>query len=172
MNAGFIPANVWVHDMEVGGGRILGEACHYIDLCTYLAGSKVDKVCMNAMGLHPNENTDNASILLHYENGTNAVVNYFGNGSKAYSKERVEVFSQERTLVMDNWRKLKGYGFKGFSSASSKQDKGHYNQFDALVKQQKTGGDPIIPFDIIINTTKASFAALESLKMGQWVSVS
>lgn len=172
MNAGFIPANVWVHDMEVGGGRILGEACHYIDLCTYLAGSKVDKVCMNAMGLHPNENTDNASILLHYENGTNAVVNYFGNGSKAYSKERVEVFSQERTLVMDNWRKLKGYGFKGFSSASSKQDKGHYNQFEALVQQQKTGGNPIIPFDIIINTTKASFAALESLKTGQWVSIS
>ena len=171
MNAGFIPANVWVHDMEVGGGRILGEACHYIDLCTYLAGSQVKAVCMNAMGKNPPENTDNASILLKYENGTNAVVNYFGNGSKAYSKERIEVFSQERTLVMDNWRKLKGYGFKGFSSASSKQDKGHFIQFKALLDQQKSGGSPIIPFDVIINTTKASFAALESLKTGQWIEV-
>ncbi len=171
MNAGFIPANVWVHDMEVGGGRILGEACHYIDLCTYFSGSKVKAVCMNAMGLNPQENTDNASILLQYENGSNAVINYFGNGSKAYSKERIEVFSQERTLVMDNWRKLKGYGFKGFSTDSSKQDKGHLNQFQKLIEQQKSGGDPIIPFDIIINTTKASFAALESLRSGKWISL-
>ena len=169
MNAGAIPADVWVHDMEIGGGRILGEACHYIDLCSYLTGSKVVAVCMNAMGSNPEENTDNASILLQYENGSNAVINYFSNGSKAYSKERVEVFSQERTLVMDNWRKLKAYGFKGFSKSSSKQDKGHFNQFQQLVEQQKNGGHPIIPFDSIINTTKASFAALQSLKSGQWI---
>ena len=71
---------------------------------------------MNAMGENPEENTDNASILLKYENGTNAVINYFANGSKSYSKERVEVYSQERTLVMDNWRTLKGFGFKGLSN--------------------------------------------------------
>ena len=171
MNAGAIPTNVWVHDMEIGGGRILGEACHYIDLCSYLAGSRVVSVCMNAMGINPEENTDNASILLKYENGSNAVINYFSNGSKAYSKERVEVFSQERTLVMDNWRKLKGYGFKGFSKLSGKQDKGHFNQFQQLVSQQKKGGSPIIPFDSIINTTKASFAALQSLKSGDWIKV-
>ena len=171
MNAGFIPADVWVHDMEVGGGRIIGEACHYIDLCTYLAGSKVISVCMNAMGGNPQEHTDNASILLKYENGTNAVINYFANGSKAYSKERVEVFSQERTLIMDNWRKLNGYGFKGFTKSSSKQDKGHYNQFNELIKQQKQGGNPIIAFDEIVNTTKASFAAIESLKQGTWIEV-
>jgi len=168
MNAGFIPANVWVHDMEVGGGRIIGEACHYIDLCTYLANSKVISVCMNAMGTNPEESTDNASILLKYENGTNAVINYFANGSKAYSKERVEIYSQERTLIMDNWRKLKAYGFKGGNS-SSKQDKGHFNQFNELVAQQKSGGKSIIPFEEIINTTKASFAAIESLKEGRWV---
>ena len=169
MNAGAIPPEMWVHDMEIGGGRILGEACHYIDLCSYLTGSKVVAVCMNAMGTNPEENTDNASILLQYENGSNAVINYFSNGSKAYSKERVEVFSQERTLVMDNWRKLKAYGFKGYSKSSSKQDKGHFNQFQQLVDQQKNGGQPIIPFDSIINTTKASFAALQSLKSGQWI---
>ena len=171
MNAGFIPKDVWVHDMEIGGGRIIGEACHYIDLCSYLAGSKVVSVCMNAMGKNPEENTDNASILLKYENGSNAVINYFANGSKSYSKERVEVYSQERTLVMDNWRTLKGFGFKGLSSSKSGQNKGHFNQFQELVSQQKDGGEAIIPFDEIVNTTKASFAAIESLKEGKWVSI-
>lgn len=171
MNAGFIPGEVWVHDMEVGGGRIISEACHYIDLCTYFAGSKVISVCMNAMGTSPEENTDNASILLKYENGVNAVINYFANGSKAYSKERVEVYSQERTLVMDNWRKLKSYGFKGKNNVSSKQDKGHHNQFNELIEQQQKGGEPIIPFEEIVNTTKASFAAIESLKQGKWIEV-
>jgi predicted dehydrogenase/threonine dehydrogenase-like Zn-dependent dehydrogenase len=171
MNAGFIPQNVWVHDMEVGGGRIIGEACHFIDLCTYMAGSKVVSVCMNAMGTNPEENTDNATILLKYENGTNAVINYFSNGSKAYSKERLEIYHQERTLVMDNWRKLKGYGFKNFSNASSSQDKGHQNQFNLLLKSILEGGESIIPFDEIVNTTKASFAAIESLKSGIWVNI-
>jgi len=171
MNAGFIPTDVWVHDMEIGGGRIIGEACHYVDLCTYLAGSKVIAVCMNAMGVNPEENTDNASILLKYENGTNAVINYFANGSKAYSKERLEVYSQERTLIIDNWRKLKAYGFKGGGNTSSKQDKGHYNQFKELIVQQQKGGNSIIPFDEIVNTTKASFAAIDSLKQGRWVEV-
>ncbi|WP_136468222.1 bi-domain-containing oxidoreductase [Flagellimonas onchidii] len=171
MNAGFIPADVWVHDMEVGGGRIIGEACHYIDLCTYLTGSRVKAVCMNAMGKYPKENSDNASILLRYENGSNAVINYFANGSKAYSKERVEVYSQERTLIMDNWRKLKSYGFKNGKNSSSKQDKGHFNQFQELIKQQQKGEKAIIPFDEIVNTTRASFAAIESLKQGKWVGV-
>lgn len=171
MNAGFIPAKVWVHDMEVGGGRILGEACHFIDLCTYLSGSRVKSVCMNAMGENPEENTDNATILLKYENGTNAVINYFANGSKSYSKERVEVYHQQRTLVMDNWRKLKGYGFKGDSSASSGQDKGHANQFNLLIDTITKGGDPIVPMHEIVNTTRASFAAIESLKSGAWVNL-
>ena len=171
MNAGFIPSDVWVHDMEVGGGRIIGEACHYIDLCTYFAGSKVIAVCMNALGKNPSENTDNASILLRYENGSNAVINYFSNGSKTYSKERVEVYSQERTMVMDNWRKLKCYGFGSGQNVSTKQDKGHYNQFKELLSQQINGGSAIIPFDELVNTTKTSFAAIDSLKQGKWISI-
>lgn len=171
MNAGAIPKNVWVHDMEVGGGRIIGEACHFIDLCSFFIGSKVISVCMNAMELNPSENTDNATILLKYENGSTAVINYFANGSKAYSKERVEIFHQERTLVLDNWRKLKGYGFKGFSGDSSSQDKGHPNQFKLLIDSVTKGGEAIIPFDSIVNTTKASFAAIESLKNGSWISI-
>lgn len=169
MNAGNIPANVWVHDMLVGGGRIIGEACHFIDLITYLTGSKVKAVCMNAMGINPEENTDNASIFLKYENGSTGVINYFSNGSKAYSKERVEVYSQERTLIMDNFRTTVGYGFKGFSKLKTSLDKGHKNQFHKLIAQTKSGGNPLIPFEELINTTKASFAAIESLQKGQWI---
>ncbi|TRO64267.1 bi-domain-containing oxidoreductase [Christiangramia sabulilitoris] len=171
MNAGFIPSDVWIHDLEVGGGRIIGEACHYIDLCTYLAGSKVVSVCMNALGTAPEENTDNASILLKYENGTNAVINYFANGSKSYSKERIEAFSQERTFILDNWRSLKGYGVKGFSKMKTKQDKGHKVQFGQLVNSLKKGGKSIVPFEETYNTTLASFAAIESLKQGRWIGV-
>jgi predicted dehydrogenase/NADPH:quinone reductase-like Zn-dependent oxidoreductase len=169
MNAGNIPANVWVHDMQVGGGRIIGEACHFIDLITYLTGSKVKAVCMNAMGINPEENTDNATILLQYENGSTGVINYFSNGSKSYSKERVEVYSQDRTLVMDNFRKTEGFGFKGFSKLKTKLDKGHKNQFDKLISQTKNGGTALIPFEEIVNTSKASIAAIESLKNKQWI---
>lgn len=171
MNAGHIPANVWVHDMQVGGGRIIGEACHFMDLITYLTGSRIKAVCMNAMGVNPQENTDNASILLQYENGSTGVINYFSNGSKAYSKERVEVYSQERTLVMDNFRVTKGYGFKGFSKLKTKLDKGHKNQFHALIKSVKEGGEPLIPFEELVNTSRAAFAAVESLKVRGWIEV-
>ncbi len=171
MNAGMIPANVWVHDLKVGGGRIIGEACHFIDLISYFTGSRVISVCMNAMGKAPEENTDNATLLLKYANGSNGVINYFANGSKTYSKERVEVYSQERTLVLDNWRNLKGYGFKGFSKMKSKMDKGHKSQFELLVNQINSGGEALIPFDELINTTKASFAAIQSLKTAAWVDV-
>lgn len=171
MNAGAIPSNVWVHDMKVGGGRIIGEACHYIDLITYLTGSKVKAVCMNSMGVNPEENTDNASILLKYENGSSGVINYFANGSKAYSKERVEVYSQERTLIMDNFRITEGFGTKGFSKLKTKIDKGHNEQFQLLVNRTKEGGIPLIPLDEIVNTTQASFAAIESLKNNSWINI-
>lgn len=171
MNAGHIPADVWVHDMNVGGGRIIGEACHYIDLATYLTGSKVVAVSMSGMGTDTNENTDNAIITLKYANGSQAVVNYFSNGSKSYSKERLEVYSQGRTLVMDNFVKLEGYGFKGFSKMKGKQDKGHQEQFSRLITMLKNGSAPLIPFDDIVNTTQASFAAIESYKKGEWVTL-
>ena len=171
MNAGFIPPEVWVHDLEVGGGRIIGEACHFIDLCSYLAGSKVTAVCMNAMGENPHENTDNATILLKYENGTNAVINYFANGSKAYQKERVEVFSQERVFILDNWRKLEGFGAKGFSKMKGSMDKGQKDEFRMLNERMLNGGESLIPFESIVNTTKASFACIESLKQKAWIEV-
>ncbi|MEG2556750.1 MAG: bi-domain-containing oxidoreductase, partial [Odoribacter sp.] len=169
MNAGFISADFWVHDLEVGGGRIVGEACHFIDLCSYIADSDVIAVCMNAMGKNPLENTDNASILLKYENGTNAVINYFANGSKSYAKERIEIFSQEKVLILDNWRKLEGFGIKGFTKMKKSMDKGHKHQFALLNEKVKFGGKPLISFCSIVNTTKASFACIESLKENKWI---
>lgn len=171
MNAGFIPAEMWVHDLEVGGGRIIGEACHFIDLCSFLAGSKVKAVCMNALGENPQENTDNATILLKYENGTNAVINYFANGSKAYQKERVEVFSQERVFILDNWRKLEGFGAKGFSKMKGSMDKGQKDEFYMLNERLQNGGESLIPFESIVNTTKASFACIQSLKEKKWIEI-
>ncbi|CAG5009652.1 Inositol 2-dehydrogenase/D-chiro-inositol 3-dehydrogenase [Dyadobacter sp. CECT 9275] len=171
MNAGFIPAGSWVHDRHVGGGRIIGEACHFIDLLVYLTGSRVSAVCMNAMGNNPAETTDNASLLMKFENGSTGVINYFSNGSKAYSKERVEVYTQERTLVLDNFRTLAGYGFKSFSKMKSSQDKGHREQFRRLIENVKTGGGPVIPIEDIINTSKATFAALQSLREERWVNL-
>lgn len=171
MNAGFIPPEVWVHDLKTGGGRIIGEACHFIDLCSFLTDSIVTSVCMNAMGENPEENTDNASILLRYKDGSNAVINYFANGSKSYSKERVEIYTQEKTLVLDNWRELKGYGCKGFTKMKKSMDKGHTTQFSLLNERILRGGEALIPFCSIINTTKASFACIESLKLNKWIEI-
>ena len=171
MNAGNIPANVWVHDMKVGGGRIMGESCHYMDLITFLTGSKIKAVCMNAMGQNPQINTDNASILLQYENGSTGVINYFANGSKAYSKERIEVYAQEQTLITDNFRLTEGFGTRGFTKLKTNVDKGHNAQFKQLLERLKNGGHPLIPFDEIVNTTKAGFAAIESLTKHEWVAV-
>lgn len=178
MNAGSIPADVWVHDPEVGGGRIVGEACHYIDLITYLAGSEVESVGMRAMGTHPRENTDNASIQLKYKNGTLGVVNYFANGNKSYSKERIELFYQGNNLILDNFRKLYGYGYSNslinFSNTllNTRQDKGHNKQFELLAERWKSGGAPLIPFNEIVNTSRATLAAIESLREDRWIDLS
>lgn len=171
MNAGYIPKEMWVHDMEIGGGRIIGEACHFIDLCSYLADSQVVSVCMNALGENPEENTDNASILLRYANGSNAVINYFSNGSKSYEKERVEVYSEERVFVIDNWRKLTAFGVKGFSKLTDSMDKGQKRLFALLNERMRNGGEPLIPMESIINTTQACFAAIESLKQHSWINL-
>jgi len=168
MNAGFIPANSWVHDLAVGGGRLLGEACHFIDLASYLAQSSVVAVSANALGPNADIRTDNAIITLKFASGSQAVINYFSNGSKAYSKERAEVYHQDRTLILDNFRTLKGYGYKG-ADLKTQLDKGHKAQFALLFERLRTGGPALIPFESIYNTTKASLAILESLQSGTWV---
>ena len=125
---------------------------------------------MNALGPNAEVGTDNASILLQYQNGSNGVINYFSNGSKAYSKERIEIYSQGKTIVIDNFRKAKYYGYKSGGLRKS-QDKGHFEQFRRFLKSLKEGGPAIIPFEEIINTSKAAIAAVESLKTGIWMKI-
>ena len=171
MNAGFLPKDHWAQSLEDGGGRIIGEACHLIDVCVYLAGSLVKSVCMNSLGTATDLSTDNASLLLKFENGSNAVINYFSNGSKKYSKERVEVFSQNSTWIIDNYRRTEAFGVKKFKTLRTSIDKGHRKQFKELVSRTKNGGNALIPIREIINVTKVSFCAIESLEKNKWITV-
>jgi len=170
MNAGFIPDNSWVHDMESGGGRIIGEACHYIDLISFFAGSQVEKVIMNAMGKNTTSNTDNASILLKYKNGSSGVINYFSNGSKSYPKEKIEIYSQQKNILIDNFRSAEFFGYSK-SKMKKTQDKGHKEQFTKWNELLKNGGQSLISFDEIYNTSRAAILAVESLKTGMWMEV-
>jgi len=170
MNAGFIPADHWVQDIEVGGGRIIGEACHYIDLITFLTGSTVEEVVMNSQGLQSDVGTDNAAIILKYKNGSQGVINYFSDGNKSYSKERVEVYDGGKNIIIDNFRVSKYYGYKS-KGLKKTQDKGHSEQFRRWNEMINNGGDGIIPFAEILNTSKAAIACVESLKTRSWVKV-
>lgn len=171
VNAGKVARELWVNDREVGGGRILGEACHFIDLITFLAGSAVTAVCMNAMEESSQSQVQNGSILLRYENGSTGVINYFANGHQSYSKERVEVYFSGRTLILDDFCVLKGYGCKKFTQLKTSREKGHRQQFQLLQERLRTGGAPLIAFSELLNTTHATFAAMESLTHGGWVAV-
>ncbi len=171
MNAGFIPPEVWVHDLKIGGGRIIGEACHFIDLMIYLSGSLVTEVYMSALGLDYQKNTDNAIITLKFQNGSQGVINYFSNGSKSYAKERIEIYQDNKTLVLDNFKSLTGYGFKGFSSLKTGLDKGHAAQFKRLVQITKSGSEQMIPVNELENSSQASFAAIESLRTKSRISI-
>jgi predicted dehydrogenase len=123
------------------------------------------------MGVEGRENTDNASILLKYENGSTGTINYFSNGAKSYPKERIEVYSMNRTAVIDNFRVTKGYGFKGLTTFKTPLDKGHKQQFTQLLSSVRNGGKPLIPFEELVNTTRASFAIIESLRKQSWIDV-
>ncbi|TRU02497.1 MAG: dehydrogenase [Microcystis aeruginosa Ma_AC_P_19900807_S300] len=164
MNAGYIPADVWVHNMKIGGGRIIGEACHFIDLMIYLTGALVTEVHMSSLGVHYEDNTDNAIITLKFSDGSQGVINYFSNGSKAYAKERVEIYQDNRTLLIDNFKSLTGFGFKGFNRLRTRLDKGHSYQFQQLIQTVKKGTAPLIPIKELENSSNASFAAIESLQ--------
>lgn len=167
INAGKIPNNNWLQDVTISGGRIIGEVCHFIDLAAFLSGSLVASVCANSMA----NSDEDVTILLQFNNGSSAAINYFSNGNKAYDKERIEVFSQGKTLILENWKRLTGFGFKGFSSSSSSQDKGHARQFSLLANRFTGVGASLIPFDSIYNTSKAAIAATESLLERRWVTI-
>lgn len=170
VNAGCIPPNVWVHDPVLGGGRIIGEGCHFIDLLSFLAGSPIATVAAVQMGPGVPIRQDKMSIVLGFADGSVGTVNYFANGAKNYPKERLEVFSDNRVLVVDNFRRTDGYGFKGFRNfKTSRQDKGHRAEFAEFVRRIATGGEPLIPFDQLEQITLASLAAVESAITGKTI---
>ena len=163
VNAGIIPSNHWVHDPVLGGGRIIGEACHFIDLMVYLSGSTVRTVSATMMGRGVAVRDDKMSISLGFEDGSVGTVNYFGNGSKRYPKETVEVFSDGRVAKIDNFRKTATFGFRGVKNLKTfRQDKGHRSELCSFVDSVATGGEPLIPFHQLINVTLAAFAAMTS----------
>ncbi|MHA4737064.1 bi-domain-containing oxidoreductase [Dyadobacter sp. MSC1_007] len=170
VNAGELPADSWLLDHLIGGGRLVGEACHFIDLASCIVGSRIIAVCASSVGVDKCMNTD-VSILLRFENGSQATVHYFSNGHRNYPKERIEVHSAGRTLVLDDFKKLRGYGFKSFTTYETGSQKGHKEQWDALFEQVKDDRKPKIAFDEWVNTTRATFAALDSLKTGRWIDV-
>tara|TARA_B100000212_G_scaffold53002_1_gene34706 strand:+ start:16391 stop:18511 length:2121 start_codon:yes stop_codon:yes gene_type:complete len=170
MNAGYIEPQDWVHDMELGGGRIIGEACHYFDLLIYLTGSKIKSVCCNFLDI--DNSKDNASILIKFQNGSNGVINYFANGPKSYSKENIKVFTQQKVLTIDNFNKTTGYGFGfgKFPTLRTSQDKGQKNQFLQLISQTRAG-EALIPFDEIINSADAAIKCIDSFNQKKWIDI-
>lgn len=167
MNAGVVPLNHWVHDPEVGGGRLLGEACHFIDLAIFLTGSLIEAVSASEIG----GSCDCASILLRHVNGSTSVVNYLANGHRDLSKERVEVHSDSRSLLLDNFRELRGFGFRSFTSLKTKQDKGHGRQFALFDERVKTNGAPLIPWVEIANSARATLAVPLAIAERRWISI-
>lgn len=172
VNAGFIPPDHWTHDPAVGGGRIIGEGCHWIDLLAYLSAS--DVVSVEAMQVDKwtgqGGPDDKMTITLGFADGSIGTIHYFANGNKRFPKERLDVFSDGRVLQLDNFRVLHGFGFSSFKKMkTSRMDKGHAAEVAAFVQTVATGGKPLISMSSLLNTTRASFAALESVASGQMV---
>ncbi len=171
VNAGQGPQHSWVHDRTRGGGRLVGEACHFIDLVAWLAQSEITDVCTNALMARGCMSSENVSILLRLGNGSTGVVHYFSNGHSNYPKERLEVHSLGRTVVLDDFKKLYGYGFLGLNKIKAAPGKGHSEQFDALFKCLASQNEPLMPVYGVFNASWATLAAQESLRTGNWVKV-
>jgi predicted dehydrogenase len=116
--------------------------------------------------------SENASVLLRLANGSTGAVHYFSNGHSSYPKERIEVHSLGRTLVLDDYKVLRGYGFEGFSEMKTNAGKGHKEQFDSVFECISTGTGPIMPLEDVWNSSLATLAARDSMWTGGWVKVS
>jgi predicted dehydrogenase/threonine dehydrogenase-like Zn-dependent dehydrogenase len=163
INAGSVPADHWVNDPELGGGRIIGEGCHFIDLAMYIAGSPISSVIANAMNENPQQN-DTISISLTFNNGSVANISYFSNGSKSLPKEYIEVFSSGVTAVIDDFKTLTIYDKKITKHKLKSQDKGHTEEVKQFIKSIKDGKSSPIPFSELYLSTKATFKVLDSIK--------
>ena len=174
INAGAIPADSWIQDKNVGGGRIIGEGCHWLDLMSYIIGAPIVSVSATMVGRDCGVavRDDKMSITLGLADGSIGSLHYFANGHKRYPKETVELFCDGKVLHLDNFRKLKGFGWSNFRQMNLwRQDKGHHNEYGRFIERIVSGGEPLIPFSEIENVTLASFLAVESASTGQQLKI-
>lgn len=167
MNAGAIPADHWTQDPAVGGGRIIGEACHFIDLMRFLAGCEITSVQARRMGDSPGVavTEDKAVITLGFADGSFGTIHYLANGAASFPKERVEVFAAGRVLQLDNFRKLKGFGWPGFTRMNLwRQDKGQQACAAAFLKSVESGGETPIPAAEVFEVARVTIEAAEILR--------
>jgi len=167
MNAGDIPADHWTQLIDVGGGRIIGEACHFVDLMRYLAGSKITSVQARRIGNAPGVDIteDKTAIILGFADGSLGTIHYYANGAVSFPKERVEVFSSGKVLQLDNFRKLKGFGWKGFSKMNLwQQDKGQKACAKAFLDTIAQGKPAPISADEIFEVAKITIEIAEQLR--------
>jgi predicted dehydrogenase len=151
VNAGAIPGDHWTQDPNIGGGRIIGEACHFIDLIQFLCGSPIESVRTNFM---ESPCGDTASIELAFRDGSIGTVHYLANGSKSFPKERIEAFAGGRVLQLDNFRRLHGFGWPKFRHMRLwRQDKGQRACCSAFVNAVHNCLQSPIDFDEIINVS-------------------
>ncbi|ASF13685.1 MULTISPECIES: bi-domain-containing oxidoreductase [unclassified Shewanella] len=170
MNAGAIPEDHWTQDNAVGGGRIIGEACHFVDLMRYLAGSEIVSVQARRMGDNPHQaiTEDKAAIILGFADGSFGTIQYFANGSSSFPKERIEVFTAGRVLQLDNFLKLKGFGWPGFSKMNLwRQDKGQVTCCQAFLAAINEGKECPIPAEQVFEVARVSIEIAEQLRIQQ-----
>lgn len=167
VNAGEIPADHWTQDPQVGGRRILGEACHFIDLARHLAGHPIVDHHATAIGRHPavEIRDDKVSITLEFADGSVATILYLANGHKGFPKERVEVFAAGRVLRLDNFLKLKGWGWSDFNKMNLfSQNKGANAIVAAFLRSVREGKAPPIPRDEILEVSQVTIEIAEGLR--------
>ena len=152
VNAGSIPMQHWTQDPDIGGGRLLGEACHFVDLLRFLADSPISGWHCTGMN---SISADTVTIQLSFLDGSIGTVHYFANGSKSFPKERLEVFTAGRVLQLDNFRKLNGYGWPGFKKMNLwRQDKGQRACAQAFVDAISSGDTSPIPVEELFEISR------------------
>jgi len=171
INAGPIPLNHWTQDPEIGGGRIIGEACHFIDFITFLIGEAPVSVTAYALPDGGKYREDNVSMTFTFPDGSIGVVDYLANGDKSFPKERIEVFCGGQVSVLDDFVALQTVRDGRKSAARGAQDKGHVAEWNAFGRSIREGGNPPIPYEQLIGVTKSTFAAVESMRTGNKVSI-
>jgi len=167
VNAGAIPANHWTQDAQIGGGRIIGEACHFIDLMRHLTNSEIISARAQKIGdINNGEITeDKASITLQFADGSFGTIHYLANGAASFPKERIEVFAAGKILQLDNFRKLKGFGWSGFSKMNLwRQDKGQKSCAAAFIKAIESGEASPIPASELFEVARISIDIAEQLR--------